>query len=104
MNELLIDECYSCLLASLGLIKSLAAAKNVDLHSVIQVASGLGQTCVTCIRSHEAGSVLPEIADRLADECHQLAVASRAASLNSSEALACITACEELIRTYHEVI
>ncbi|MDX1927288.1 MAG: hypothetical protein SFV81_12270 [Pirellulaceae bacterium] len=101
MNEQLIDECYSCLLASLVLIKSLAAAENVEFHSVIQVASGLGQTCVTCIRSHEAGSVLPEIADRLADECHQLVVSSRAASLNSPEALSCVTACEDLIHTYH---
>ena len=104
MNERLIDDCYTCLLASLGLIKSLAATEHVESHRVIQVASELGQTCVTCIRSHEAGSVLPEIADRLAEECHQLVVASRASSLNSPEALACVTACEDLIHTYHEVV
>ena len=104
MNELLFDECYSCILASLVLIKSLAAEKNGELYKVNQLASDLSHTCVTCIRSHEAGSILPEIADRLADESQQLVEAIKLASIQSPESLACSNACEKFVRTYHQVV
>ncbi len=104
MNDLLLDECYSCVIASLVLIKCMALEKEGQASSLIEVAVDLGQTCIACIRSHEAGSVLPETLDRMAEECQRLLEAVKVALVDSPESNACIVACDKFIRTYHQVV
>jgi len=104
MTDLLLDECYSCVIASLVLIKSLASQRNGDANIAVEVAAELGQTCIVCIRSHEAGSVLPETIDRLAEESQRLIEVIEKSLMQSPESTACSAACENFIRTYHQVV
>ncbi len=100
MTDLLVDECYSCMISSLVLIKSLASQRTSEASGVIELAAELGQTAIDCIRSNEAGSVLPETAERLAKEIQCLIDEIKATSIRSNESAACATACENFIRTY----
>jgi len=101
MTDLLLDDCYSCIIASLVLIKSLALQPNGERNIAVGVAAGLARACIVCVRSHEAGSVLPESIDRLAEESQRLIDVLKKSSINSPESTACSTACENFIRTYH---
>ncbi len=103
MTDLLLDECYSCVISSLVLIKSLASQKNDEANAIIGVAAELGQNCIACIRSYEAGSVLPATEERLAEEIERMMETLKKSSLNSSESAACCTACETFIRNYRPV-
>ena len=103
MTDLLLDECYSCVIASLALIKSIALEHADGRNGVIEAAVDLSQTCVACIRSYEAGSVLPQTENRLAEASQRLAEVVDKSSLSSPEATACMLACENFIRTYHQV-
>jgi hypothetical protein len=104
MTEFLLDECYSCVIASLVLIKSMTVSQNGETSNVIEAAVDLSQSCIACIRSHEAGSVLPETLDHLADECDRLLALLAVASMESPESTACSSACEKFIHTYHQVV
>ena len=104
MTDLLIDECYACVIASLVLIKRMAFHENGEANSLIEGAVDLSQTCIACIRSHEAGSVLPESLDRLAEESQRLLEAIKKSSIESPELTACALTCENFIRTYHQVV
>lgn len=104
MNDRLLDECYSCIIASLALIKSLASHESADTSNLLEVSSELAQACVACIRSHEAGSVLPETVERLAVDGQKLVDAVAKSSVQSSEASACSDACENFIRSYNQTV
>ena len=104
MTDLLSDECYSCVIASLVLIKSMALEKRGEANSLIEVAVDLSQACIACIRSHGAGSVLPETLDRMADECQRLLDALKKTSMESPESIACSLACDNFLRSYHQVV
>ncbi len=89
MTDQLLDDCYSCVLGCLNLIKSLAGNPSDEMVQITEVAVNLSQACLACIRSHEAGSVLPESLDRLADDGQHLLNLLQVASLGSPESAAC---------------
>lgn len=104
MTEFLLDECYSCVIASLVLIKSVAMKMNDDSARLIAKAADLSQTCIDCIRSHEAGSVLPATLERLANESQALLDCIKISSLETPELTASSIACDNFLRTYQQAV
>ena len=103
MTELLLDACYSCVNASLVLIKNLAPDNSDRASKLIEAAVEISQTCIACVRSHEAGSVLPETIDRAADACRRFLELVKVTPTETPDSVACSVACDNFIRTYHHV-